>query len=65
MWRCNDELRVHADEVHRSSNRDEVAKHYIGVYHFKLGGCVIYFILYEAINKGSHHNGTNCCLFST
>ncbi|ESW21385.1 hypothetical protein PHAVU_005G066400 [Phaseolus vulgaris] len=29
MWRCNDELRVHADEVHRSSNKDEVAKHYI------------------------------------
>lgn len=28
MWRCSDELRVHADELHRSSKRD--AKHYIG-----------------------------------
>ncbi|KAF2290712.1 hypothetical protein GH714_015120 [Hevea brasiliensis] len=27
MWRCNDELRVHADELHRSSRKD--AKHYI------------------------------------
>lgn len=27
MWRCNDELRVRADELHRSSKRD--AKHYI------------------------------------
>ncbi|CAL5200317.1 unnamed protein product [Lathyrus oleraceus] len=27
MWRCNDELRVKADELHRSSKRD--AKHYI------------------------------------
>ncbi|TKY49171.1 Phosphoenolpyruvate carboxylase [Spatholobus suberectus] len=33
MWRCNDELRVRADELHRSSKKDEVAKHYIGVYH--------------------------------
>nr|AAD31452.1 phosphoenol pyruvate carboxylase [Lotus corniculatus] len=29
MWRCNDELRVHADELHRNSKKDEVAKHYI------------------------------------
>ncbi|KAK7272581.1 hypothetical protein RJT34_29275 [Clitoria ternatea] len=29
MWRCNDELRVRADELHRSFKRDEVAKHYI------------------------------------
>uniref|UniRef100_A0A2N9J540 phosphoenolpyruvate carboxylase n=1 Tax=Fagus sylvatica TaxID=28930 RepID=A0A2N9J540_FAGSY len=27
MWRCNDELRIHADELHRSSKKD--AKHYI------------------------------------
>ncbi|KAG2681691.1 hypothetical protein I3843_11G156600 [Carya illinoinensis] len=27
MWRCNDELRVRADELHRSSKKD--AKHYI------------------------------------
>ncbi|XP_016478299.1 phosphoenolpyruvate carboxylase [Nicotiana tabacum] len=27
MWRCNDELRVRADELHSSSKRDE--KHYI------------------------------------
>ncbi|KAK4420659.1 Phosphoenolpyruvate carboxylase 2 [Sesamum alatum] len=27
MWRCNDELRLRADELHRSSKRD--AKHYI------------------------------------
>ncbi|XP_042058273.1 phosphoenolpyruvate carboxylase-like [Salvia splendens] len=27
MWRCNQELRVRADELHRSSNRD--AKHFI------------------------------------
>ncbi|XP_050873454.1 phosphoenolpyruvate carboxylase 2 [Lathyrus oleraceus] len=27
MWRCNDELRVKADELHRSSKRD--AKYYI------------------------------------
>ncbi|KAJ7948440.1 Phosphoenolpyruvate carboxylase [Quillaja saponaria] len=27
MWRCNDELRVHADELRRSSKRD--TKHYI------------------------------------
>ncbi|KAF2302274.1 hypothetical protein GH714_033952 [Hevea brasiliensis] len=27
MWRCNDELRVRADELHRSSRKD--AKHYI------------------------------------
>ncbi|KAK6785181.1 hypothetical protein RDI58_018636 [Solanum bulbocastanum] len=27
MWRCNDELRVHAEELHRTSKRD--AKHYI------------------------------------
>ncbi|XWS10089.1 hypothetical protein CRYUN_Cryun39dG0045700 [Craigia yunnanensis] len=27
MWRCSDELRVRADELHRSSRRD--AKHYI------------------------------------
>lgn len=29
MWRCSDELRVHADELHRSSKKD--AKHYIGL----------------------------------
>lgn len=29
MWRCNDELRVRADELHRSSKKD--AKHYIGM----------------------------------
>ncbi|KAH1222897.1 Phosphoenolpyruvate carboxylase [Glycine soja] len=29
MWRCNDELRVRAEELHRSSKKDEVAKHYI------------------------------------
>ena len=28
MWRCNDELRVRADELLRSSKKD--AKHYIG-----------------------------------
>ncbi|KAL6579263.1 Phosphoenolpyruvate carboxylase 1 [Orobanche minor] len=28
MWRCSDELRVRAEELHRSSKRD--AKHYIG-----------------------------------
>jgi phosphoenolpyruvate carboxylase len=33
MWRCNDELRVRAAELHRSSKKDEVAKHYIGGYH--------------------------------
>lgn len=27
MWRCSDELRIHADELHRNSRRD--AKHYI------------------------------------
>ncbi|MCI03065.1 phosphoenolpyruvate carboxylase-like, partial [Trifolium medium] len=27
MWRCNDELRVRAEELHRSSKKD--AKHYI------------------------------------
>jgi hypothetical protein len=30
MWRCNDELRVRAEELHRNSKKDEVAKHYIG-----------------------------------
>lgn len=30
MWRCNDELRVRADEIHHSAKKDEVAKHYIG-----------------------------------
>jgi hypothetical protein len=30
MWRCNDELRSRADELHRSSKKD--AKHYIGTY---------------------------------
>ncbi|KAL1299642.1 hypothetical protein AAHE18_18G124500 [Arachis hypogaea] len=29
MWRCNDELRVRADELHGSFKKDEVAKHYI------------------------------------
>ncbi|XP_015954036.1 phosphoenolpyruvate carboxylase, housekeeping isozyme [Arachis duranensis] len=29
MWRCNDELRVRADELNRSSRKDAVAKHYI------------------------------------
>lgn len=29
MWRCNDELRIRADELHRSSKKD--AKHYIGM----------------------------------
>nr|AAO15570.1 phosphoenolpyruvate carboxylase [Lupinus albus] len=29
MWRCNDELRVRADEISRSSKKDAVAKHYI------------------------------------
>lgn len=29
MWRCSDELRVRADELHRSSKKD-AAKHYIG-----------------------------------
>ncbi|XP_027356015.1 phosphoenolpyruvate carboxylase, housekeeping isozyme isoform X2 [Abrus precatorius] len=29
MWRCNDELRVRADELNRSSKKDAVAKHYI------------------------------------
>ncbi|XP_010542308.1 PREDICTED: phosphoenolpyruvate carboxylase 1-like [Tarenaya hassleriana] len=28
MWRCNDELRVRADELHRNSRKD-AAKHYI------------------------------------
>jgi hypothetical protein len=28
MWRCSDELRDRADEVHRSSKKS--AKHYIG-----------------------------------
>ncbi|XP_050914980.1 phosphoenolpyruvate carboxylase 2-like [Lathyrus oleraceus] len=32
MWRCNDELRVKVDELHRSSKRD--AKHYISMYHY-------------------------------
>lgn len=32
MWRCNDELRDRAHELHRSSKRD--AKHYIGMYFF-------------------------------
>jgi hypothetical protein len=30
MWRCNDELRDRAEELHRNSKKDEVAKHYIG-----------------------------------
>ena len=30
MWRCNEELRARADELHRSSRRD--AKHYIGMH---------------------------------
>ncbi|PIA33268.1 hypothetical protein AQUCO_04200202v1 [Aquilegia coerulea] len=29
MWRCSDELRVRADELHRSSKKD--AEHYIGM----------------------------------
>nr|CAA09588.1 phosphoenolpyruvate-carboxylase [Vicia faba] len=29
MWRCNDELRDRAEELHRNSKKDEVAKHYI------------------------------------
>ncbi|CAI8606910.1 unnamed protein product [Vicia faba] len=29
MWRCNDELRVRAEELNRSSKKDAVAKHYI------------------------------------
>ncbi|KAF7822635.1 phosphoenolpyruvate carboxylase [Senna tora] len=29
MWRCNDELRVRADELHLSAKKDTVAKHYI------------------------------------
>lgn len=47
MWRCNDELRVHADEVHRSSNKDEVAKHYIGVSHtLSLNSVNMCYVLY-------------------
>ena len=30
MWRCNDELRVRADELHSAAKKDAVAKHYIG-----------------------------------
>lgn len=32
MWRCNDELRARADELHRTSKRD--VKHYIGIFFF-------------------------------
>lgn len=37
MWRCNDELRIRAEELHSSAKRD--AKHYIGMY------CVIVIII--------------------
>lgn len=30
MWRCSDELRVRADELHRSATARRDAKHYIG-----------------------------------
>lgn len=36
MWRCNDELRVRADEIHHSAKKDEVAKHYIGNHEKKI-----------------------------
>jgi hypothetical protein len=32
MWRCNDELRERADELHRQSSR-KYAKYYIGMFH--------------------------------
>jgi hypothetical protein len=35
MWRCSDELRVRADEVHLSSKKS--AKHYIGNMNIILG----------------------------
>lgn len=31
MWRCNDELRARADELHRLSSR-KYAKYYIGMH---------------------------------
>lgn len=42
MWRCNDELRVRADVLHRSTRRD--AKHYIGNHIPILIGSVIWFL---------------------
>jgi hypothetical protein len=39
MWRCSDELRARADELHRSSKKD--AKHYIGKF-----GLVINIVCY-------------------
>jgi len=42
MWRCTDELRVRAHELHRSSKRD--AKHYIGMCYFVLN-CTFKFEL--------------------
>lgn len=34
MWRCNDELRARADELHRTSKRD--VKHYIGIFFLQI-----------------------------
>lgn len=48
MWRCTDELRVRAHELHRSSKRD--AKHYIGMYYFVLN-CTFKFEL-DKLNCG-------------
>lgn len=52
MWRCNDELRVRADEMHHSAKKDEVAKHYIGR-HEKIWEMCCAFLQNENLNMMS------------
>lgn len=52
MWRCNDELRVRADEMHHSAKKDEVAKHYIGR-HEKIWEMCCDFLQNENLNMMS------------
>ena len=48
MWRCNEELRARADELHRSSRRD--AKHYIGMHsRFQILIQILFLKLFEIL----------------
>lgn len=48
MWRCNEELRARADELHRSSRRD--AKHYIGMHScFQILIQILFLKLFEIL----------------
>lgn len=48
MWRCNDELRIRASELQRSSKRD--AKHYIGTYRAQSFFFNFYFSLWDLLD---------------